>query len=223
MRAMILAAGRGERMRPLTDKTPKPLLKINGRHLIEYHIASLRLAGISELVINTGWLGEQLPATLGDGRQYGVSIEYSAEPPTAYETGGGIFHALDKLSDPFIVVNGDIWTDYDYSRLAIKGGILAHLVFVDNPPQHPAGDFAIDDGYARVDGSEKLTFSGIGCYRKALFEGQQAGSFPLAPILRQHMQDNAVTAEHYRGVWNDIGTPERLKALDASAGNPPDR
>ncbi|HEY5734862.1 MAG TPA: nucleotidyltransferase family protein [Gammaproteobacteria bacterium] len=215
MKAMILAAGRGERMRPLTDTTPKPLLKINDKSLIEYHIESLNRAGVYQLVINTGWLGEQIKAFLGDGSRYGATIEYSIEPQTAFETGGGIFHALSRLSDPFIVVNGDIWTDYDFSVLKLQPQKLAHLVLVDNPPQHPAGDFAIVDGLACSEGEQKLTFSGIGCYRKALFKGQEPGSFPLAPILKRFMSMGEVTAEYYTGMWNDIGTPERLQQINA--------
>lgn len=218
MKAMILAAGRGKRMRPLTDTTPKPLLRMNGKCLIEYHIESLCRSGYRELVINTGWLGEQIPAYLGDGSRYGVEIEYSSEPEEAYETGGGIFHALAKLSDPFIVVNGDVWTDYDFSCMGIDEESYAHLVLVDNPVQHPDGDFVIQGGKAGIEGSSRLTFSGIGCYRKALFEGLEAGSFPLAPLLRKYMQEGRVTAEHYRGMWNDVGTPERLRLLSLYNG-----
>ena len=220
MKAMLLAAGRGDRMRPLTDTTPKPLLTIGNKALIEYHIEALKRAGINELVINTGWLGEQIRTALGDGSQYKVTIEYSIEPPTAFETGGGIYHALSLLSDPFIVVNSDIWTDYEFSRLQLNDQ-LAHLVLVDNPPQHPEGDFSIQDGYAQTSGEDRLTFSGIGCYRKQFFEGQSAGSFPLAPILREHMERLQVTAEHYVGVWNDIGTPERLAELNDSVNSSP--
>lgn len=213
MKAMILAAGRGERMRPLTDSTPKPLLKVNDKSLIEYHIESLRAAGIRNLVINTGWLGEQVRAALGDGSRYGVRIDYSIEPETAYETGGGIFHALPRLSDPFMVVNGDIWTDYNFSNLLEQPGKQAHLVLVENPPQHPAGDFSIINGLAYPDGDKKLTFSGIGCYRKSLFNGLNAGSFPLAPILKKFMSRGEVTAEYFTGTWNDVGTPDRLGEL----------
>lgn len=213
MKAMILAAGRGERMRPLTDSTPKPLLKVNDKSLIEYHIESLWAAGIRNLVINTGWLGEQVRAALGDGSRYGVGIDYSIEPETAYETGGGIFHALPLLSDPFMVVNGDIWTDYDFSDLLEQPGKQAHLVLVENPPQHPAGDFSIINGLAYPDGDKKLTFSGIGCYRKSLFNGLNAGSFPLAPILKEFMSRGEVTAEYFTGTWNDVGTPDRLGEL----------
>ncbi|MCW8963679.1 MAG: nucleotidyltransferase family protein [Gammaproteobacteria bacterium] len=215
MKAMILAAGRGDRMRPLTDTTPKPLLKVGEKSLIEYHIEALKQSGVDQLVINTGWLGEKIRMALGNGGRYGVSIEYSIEPETAYETGGGICHALALLSDPFIVVNGDIWTDYDFSNIQQPKG-LAHLVLVDNPPQHPQGDFAIDDGLARSEGNSRLTFSGIGCYQKSLFDGLEADSFPLAPVLKRYMLQDKITAEYYTGTWNDVGTPERLTELDQS-------
>jgi len=215
MRAMILAAGRGERMRPLTDTTPKPLLQIKGKCLIEYHIAALVRAGVRDLVINTGWLGQQIEDRLGDGNRYDAKISYSREPEDAYETGGGIFNALPLLGDaPFIVVNGDIWTDYDFSRLPKQPGQLAHLVLVDNPPQHPAGDFALQGDLAQASGEHCLTFSGIGVYRHELFAGCSAGSFPLAPLLKTAMQDGQVTAEHYRGHWSDVGTPARLEQLN---------
>ncbi|TNF99662.1 MAG: nucleotidyltransferase family protein [Gammaproteobacteria bacterium] len=216
MKAMILAAGRGERMRPLTDATPKPLLKIHGQHLIVYHIEALGKAGISDLVINTGWLGQQIIETLGDGHLYDVNIQYSQEPFDAYETGGGIFHAFELLSDPFIVVNGDIWTDYDFSRLPDTPDGVAHIVLVDNPDHHPQGDFTVRDGLASSEGDDCLTFSGIGVYRKALFNDCKPGRFPLAPLLRRAMQNRQVTAEHYRGEWNDVGSPERLSALNST-------
>ncbi len=214
MKAMILAAGRGQRMRPLTDKTPKPLLKVRGKCLIEYHIEALRKAGIHELVINTGWLGQKIETYLQDGSRHNVRIAYSREPETTYETGGGIFHALDLLSDTFIVVNGDIRTDYNYSDLPDTLAGQAHIVLVDNPAHHPAGDFALSDGYAGSEGEPRLTFSGIGLYRKALFNGRRAGKFPLVSVLREAMRRNEVTAEHHRGDWNDVGTPERLALLN---------
>ena len=214
MKAMILAAGRGERMRPLTDKTPKPLLKVGGKRLIEHHIDALRRAGVSDIVINTAWLGQQIEEQLGDGSQYGVRIRFSSEG-TALETGGGIRHALSLLGDEaFIVVNGDVWTDYDYRRITAPTH-LAHLILVDNPPHHPAGDFVLNEGFVVDEGGEKLTFSGIGVYRPALFKDLDEGRFPLAPILRNAMQQAQVTGEHYRGVWCDIGTPERLQALNS--------
>ena len=215
MKALILAAGRGDRMRPLTDSTPKPLLTVAGKSLIEYHIESLKQSGFDQLVINTGWLGEMIRVALGDGSQYGVSIEYSIEPETAFETGGGIYHALPLLSDPFVVVNGDIWTGYDFSNIQ-QPKQLAHLVLVDNPPQHPQGDFTIDEGFARSEGQNCLTFSGIGCYHKALFDGLEAESFPLGPVLKRYMLQSQITAEHFTGIWNDVGTPERLSDLDQS-------
>lgn len=212
MKAMLLAAGRGERMRSLTNNTPKPLLKVAGKSLIEHHIEALARGGVQRLVINTGWLGEQIRAALGDGSRYGVSIEYAIEPAKAYETGGGIHHALPLLSDPFIVVNSDVWTDYDFAQLAPPEQ-RAHLVLVDNPPHHPGGDFVLRDGHAYAQGGAKLTFSGIGSYRKSLFDGQAAGRFPLAPVLVRHMPEQ-VTAEHYVGVWHDVGTPESLMSLN---------
>ncbi len=215
MKAMILAAGRGERMRPLTDTTPKPLLNVKGKSLIEYHIEALKQVGITQLVINTGWLGQQIEDALGDGSTYDVCIDYSHEPETAYETGGGIFHALDKLSDPFIVVNGDVWTDYDFSRLLHHPQKQAHLVLVNNPEHHLDGDFSIEDGFARAEGDDRFTFSGIGVYRKAMFLECKAGSFPLAPLLRKYMPLDQITAEHYSGAWNDVGTPERLATLQS--------
>jgi MurNAc alpha-1-phosphate uridylyltransferase len=214
MKAMILAAGRGERMRPLTDHTPKPLLKAAGRSLIEYHIGHLVAAGITELVINHAHLGDQIEAALGDGRRYGVTIRYSVEA-TALETAGGIFNALPLLGDePFVVVNGDVWSDYPFAQLpaAITG--LAHLVLVDNPPQHPKGDFALTGDRVVAEGEDKLTFSGISILSPQLFAGCTPGAFPLAPLLRQAMARGLVSGEHYRGRWFDIGTPQRLQQLD---------
>lgn len=215
MKAMVLAAGRGERMRPLTDRTPKPLLRAGGKALIEHLIEALAGAGFRELVINHAHLGAQLEAALGDGARYGVRIAWSGEPEGALETGGGIHRALPLLGDaPFVVVNGDIWTDYPFTRLRRAPDGLAHLVLVDNPPHHPHGDFALQDGLVRPEGGPRLTFSGIGLYRPELFRGCQPGKFPLAPLLRAAMARDAVSGEHYRGGWVDIGTPERLGALD---------
>lgn len=214
MKAMILAAGRGERMRPLTDHTPKPLLKAGGRALIEYHIDHLVAAGITELVINHAHLGEQIEAALGDGGRYGATIRYSHEV-TALETAGGIFNALPLLGDgPFVVVNGDVWSDYPFERLPVSIAGLAHLVLVDNPPQHPGGDFALSGDRVVSDGSEKLTFSGISMLSPQLFADCSPGAFPLAPLLRQAMARGLVSGEHYRGRWYDIGTPQRLQQLD---------
>jgi len=216
MRAMILAAGRGERMRPLTDHTPKPLLRVAGKPLIAHHLAALRAAGIRDIVINTGHLGEQLPAALGDGRDWGVRIAWSLEPPEALETGGGIFQALSLLgSEPFLVVNGDVWTDYPFARLPTGPAGLAHLVLVGNPPHHPQGDFALtDDGRVEECGPQRLTFSGISVLRPELFARCGPGRFPLGPLLRRAMAVRQVNGEHYTGGWRDIGTPQRLAELD---------
>jgi MurNAc alpha-1-phosphate uridylyltransferase len=217
MKAMILAAGRGERMRPLTDTTPKPLLQVGGQALIEYHIKALRDAGINEIVINHAWLGEQITQYLGDGSQHGVRIQYSDESAGALETAGGIVKALPLLGDaPFAVVNGDIFTDYAYAKLPQQLDGLAHLVMVDNPPQHPNGDFVLSEGRLLAEGEPRLTFSGIGLYDPQLFSGCEPGALPLAPILREAMARNAVSGEHYTGQWLDIGTPERLAELDTS-------
>ena len=215
MKAMILAAGRGERMRPLTDHTPKPLLPICGKPLIEYHIEGLVRTGIHELVINHAHLGSMLEARLGDGTRWGVSIQYSPENPVL-ETGGGIFNALPLLGeDPFIVVNGDIWCDFDFSRLSLPANHLAHLVMVDNPPHHPNGDFVLHDGEVGEGGGDgRLTFSGIGLYHPFLFAGCRGGAFPLAPLLRDAMRHHQVSGEHHQGKWIDVGTPERLAELE---------
>lgn len=214
MRAMILAAGRGERMRPLTDHTPKPLLQVCGKPLIEFHIEALVSAGIIDIVINHAWLGDRIEAALGDGGRYDANIVYSAEHAEGLETGGGIFRALPLLGDePFVVVNGDVWTDYSFTALSINEHCLAHLVLVDNPSQHPEGDFSLQ-GRQIVDGNERLTFSGIGVYRPQLFSGCVDGRFPLAPMLRKAISQGLISGEHYSGMWFDIGTPERLIELD---------
>lgn len=213
---MILAAGRGERMRPLTDHTPKPLLPVAGRALIDYHLEALARAGLREVVINHAHLGEQIEAALGNGSRHGLRISYSPEPEGALETGGGILQALPKLApEPFLVINGDIWTDYDYARLPQRLDGLAHLVLVDNPPQHPDGDFHLHpDGSVQEAGGRRLTFSGIGVYRPELFAGGEPGRFPLAPLLRRAIAAGRVSGEHFTGRWVDVGTPERLRALD---------
>lgn len=215
MKAMLLAAGRGERMRPLTDTTPKPLLEVGGQSLVEYHLNALREAGIREVVINHAWLGDAIEARLGDGRGYGLRIRYSPEVPRALETAGGIIQALPLLGeDPFIVINSDIWTDYPLQRLPRQPDGLAHLVMVDNPDQHPHGDFHLHAGCLYAEGEPRLTYSGIGVYRPALFQDLAPGVRPLAPLLRAAMQAGQVTGEQYDGAWYDIGTPARLAALD---------
>jgi MurNAc alpha-1-phosphate uridylyltransferase len=214
MKAMILAAGRGERMRPLTDHTPKPLLDVAGKPLIEYHIERLARDGFRELVINHAHLGAMIEDRLGTGERWGLSIRYSPENP-ALETGGGIFNALPLLGKgPFVVVNGDVWCDFDYRRLHLPAGRLAHLVLVANPLHHPAGDFVLHDGEVGEGDTDRLTFSGIGVYDPALFAGCSTGAFPLAPLLRRAMRQCQVSGESYTGAWIDVGTPERLAELE---------
>jgi MurNAc alpha-1-phosphate uridylyltransferase len=216
MKAMVLAAGRGERMRPLTDHLPKPLLTVAGKPLIAYHLESLARAGVREIVVNLSWLGEKIRATLGDGGRYGVRIAYSDEGPVPFETGGGIFHALPLLgAAPFLVVNGDTWTDVDFTKLEIDGEALARLVLVPNPPHHPRGDFGIVDGNVVERETDRCTYSGIGLYRPEFFHGCAAGRFPLLPLLRRAIAAGRLRGEVHRGEWLDVGSPERLAELDA--------
>lgn len=218
MKAMILAAGRGERMRPLTDHTPKPLLKVGGKPLIVWHIERLVQAGFKEIVINHAHLGQQIEDALGDGKPWGAHIQYSPEK-VALETAGGIANALPLLGDAaFLVVNGDTFSDIDYQQLktALASGSLAHLVMVDNPTQHPNGDFALVDGLVQSHGDSQLTFSGVGVYHPDLFLPVKRGdAAKLAPLLRIAMLEQRVSGCHHRGKWYDIGTPERLAELDA--------
>jgi MurNAc alpha-1-phosphate uridylyltransferase len=214
---MVLAAGRGERMRPLTDAAPKPLLMVGGRRLIEYHLERLAAAGFREVIINTAWLGDMIEATLGDGARFGLAITYSHERPEALETGGGIFRALPLLgSAPFLLVNGDVWTDIDFAALrrAPPAGSHAHIVMVNNPPQHPRGDFVLRQGHVSEGEGERFTYSGIGIYDPALFAGCAPGKFPLLPLLRRAIAARRLTGEVHTGRWYDIGTVERLHALD---------
>ena len=216
MKAMILAAGRGERMRPLTDVTPKPLLEAGGKPLIVWHIERLARAGFKELVINHAHLGGQIESALGEGSRLGVSIRYSPEVE-ALETAGGIANALPLLGDePFLVVNGDIFCDYDFAVLPRElDALSAWLVMVDNPVHHPGGDFALREGKVLEAGEHKLTFSGIGLYRPEMFAPIAPGAkAKLAPLLREQMAAGKVSGEHYRGFWLDVGTPERLRQLD---------
>ena len=216
MKAFILAAGRGERMRPLTDHTPKPLLPVRGRPLIEWHLQKLATAGVREVVVNLGWLGERLRAHLGDGSRFGVTIAYSEEGWPALETGGGLRQALPLLGDePFLLVNGDVFTDLDFAPLVARGlkpEELAHLVLVPNPAQHPQGDFALRDGQVS-DAAPRLTYSGIALLRPGLFADRAPGAFPLAPLLKQAMAQGRVSGVRHDGQWSDVGTPERLAAL----------
>jgi MurNAc alpha-1-phosphate uridylyltransferase len=221
---MVLAAGRGERMRPLTETLPKPLLQLAGKALVEYHLAALARAGISEIVMNTSWLGHLIRGRLGDGSGFGVHIDYSDEQPAPLETGGGIYRALGLLgTDPFVVVNADIYCDFDFSSLRLQNGDLAQLVMVQNPDHHPGGDFYLRAG--RVldqdpDGQGlRLTFSGISVLHPDLFLGCRDGAFPLAPLLRRAMAAGRVGGSEFEGPWSDVGTPERLQALRQSAGS----
>ncbi|BBG90678.1 MULTISPECIES: N-acetylmuramate alpha-1-phosphate uridylyltransferase MurU [Aeromonas] len=214
MKAMILAAGRGERMRPLTDLLPKPLLAAGGKPLIVHHIEKLAAAGVTQLVINHAWLGHKLVAALGDGSALGVSIHWSAEE-SALETAGGIVQALPLLgSEPFLVINGDTWLDLDYRALVSQplGEDLAHLWLVPNPPQHPQGDFSLQAG--RVLDTPALTFSGVGLYHPAAFAGLPCGARKLAPLLRDWMAQGRVGGSLLAGEWRDIGTVDRLRELD---------
>lgn len=226
MKAMILAAGRGERMRPLTDEIPKPLLMVAGKPLIQWHVEALQAAGFTELVINHAWLGEQIEAYLGNGSQFAVEIEYSPEGEHALETGGGILHALPLLqsnespaaNDAFLVINADVLSDVDYRQLPRQIDGLAHLLMVPNPPHHPQGDFVLEAGKIRDEGEPRLTFSGIGIYRPQLFAGCDGGAFPLAPLLCRAMQQGQVSGHLHRGMWLDVGTMERLRDANSLLG-----
>lgn len=216
---MILAAGRGERMKPLTDAHPKPLLRAGGKALIEYHLENLAAAGFRDIVINTAWLGEQIPVHVGDGSRWGVRIAYSHEGWPALETGGGIFKALALLgNEPFLVVNGDVWTDWRIAAPELPAAwcadTLAHLVLVSNPAHHPKGDFGLRGGRLIAAAPQRYTFSGMGFYHPGLFVGCQSGAFKLAPLLFGAIEAGHVTGELYTGQWCDIGTPERLRLLD---------
>jgi MurNAc alpha-1-phosphate uridylyltransferase len=227
--ALIFAAGLGERMRPLTEHTPKPLLSAGGKPLIVWHLEKLAAAGVHYVVINTSHLAEQFPATLGDGARWGLRIRYAYEGATPLETGGGMLHALPLLgNEPFLAINGDVWTDADFSTLPAVPVGLAHLLLVENPAQHPHGDFALDaHAHVHDDGVPKLTFSGIGSYRPELLRdwraviGHTAGAdaqparFKLAPLLRAAMAQGAITGARHAGAWTDAGTPARLQTLDA--------
>lgn len=217
MRAMILAAGLGTRMRPLTLTTPKPLLPVAGKALIEYHIERLAAAGYRDIVINHAWLGAQIEQVLGSGARYGVRLHYSPEDEPL-ETAGGIRRALPLLTadgdDPFLVVNGDLFSNYPFERLPARLDGLAHLVLVDNPEHNPAGDFSLQRGRVQPDGANRLTFSGISLLSARLFDGLPDGAAPLAPLLRAAMAQGRVTGEHFNGYWRDIGTPARLDEVD---------
>ena len=216
MKAMILAAGRGERMRPLTDHTPKPLLPVAGKTIIEHTINQLVAAGFNDIIINHAHLGQQIADHLGNGRQYDADIRYSPEGEQGLETAGGIINALPLLGgDVFLVVNGDIATDFPYAELKNRPVDLAHLVLVDNPEHHPQGDFGLDGAGNVIENCpKKLTFSGIGLYRPELFSRTPAGPSKLGQVLRQAIAEQRVSGQKFAGFWMDIGTPERLQELD---------
>lgn len=223
MKAMILAAGRGERMRPLTDATPKPLLPAGGKPLIVWHLERLAACGFREVVVNHAHLGAQIEAALGDGRAFGLSIRYSPEPPGALETAGGIAHALPLLGEaPFLVINGDVWCDWDFRQAHGLADRLAHLVFVDNPPQHAGGDFCLDGKVVRY-AAERIgptyTYAGTGVFSPRFFAGVPDGAvMKLRPLLDAAIARRELTGEHYAGRWVDVGTPERLAELDRALG-----
>jgi MurNAc alpha-1-phosphate uridylyltransferase len=228
--ALIFAAGLGERMRPLTDRTPKPLLAVRGKPLVVWHLEKLAAIGVHYVVMNTSYLADQFPEALGDGSRWGLRIRYAYEGPAPLETGGGMLNALTLLGpEPFIAINGDIWTDADLSQLPAEPRGVAHLMLVDNPSHHPKGDFALDQqGVVHNDGDARLTFSGIGVYRRELLDnwrdviGDNADAnakpprFKIAPVLRAAINQGAITGTHYRGAWTDVGTPERLASLNAT-------
>ena len=218
MKAMILAAGRGSRMAPLTDNRPKPLLEAGGKPLITWHLEKLAAAHIREVVVNVAHLGSMIEETLGDGNRFGVSIQYSRETE-ALETAGGIAWALPKLvDDPFLVINSDVYSDLDYARLChhdMASAVQAHLVLVPNPSHHPSGDFSLSNGLVTNGENERWTYSGLGIYRPELFETIVPGAkFPLAPLLRQAADDGRVTGQLHSGFWMDVGNPQRLQELD---------
>jgi MurNAc alpha-1-phosphate uridylyltransferase len=212
--AMLLAAGRGERMRPLTDKVPKPLLEVRGKPLIVHHLDKLSRLGARQVVINLAWLGAQIRSALGDGERWGLQIHYSDEGGEALETGGGIFRALPWLgAAPFLVVNADVFTELEFDAIQIAPEALAQLVLVANPAHHPHGDFALTDGRIQQQGEPRWTYSGIGLYRPELFDGCSAGRFPLLPLLRRASAAQRLYGQLFEGAWNDVGSVERLAAL----------
>lgn len=229
MKALVFAAGLGERMRPLTDRTPKPLIEAGGKPLIVWHLEKLAAIGVQDVVVNTSWLADRFPAVLGDGARWGMRLHYLYEGDTPLETGGGMLNARPLLGEaPFLLVNGDIWTDFDFARLPREPSGLAHLVMVDPPAFAPRGDFALDDaGHLHRDGGHLLTYAGLGIYRPALLDDwpQHAAAqiretpsgkprFPLLPLLHAGMASACVTGERLQGRWTDVGTPQRLAELN---------
>ncbi|MCH4810962.1 N-acetylmuramate alpha-1-phosphate uridylyltransferase MurU [Vreelandella neptunia] len=215
MRAMILAAGLGKRMRPLTDHCPKPLLPVAGKPLIVHHLERLREAGIHEVVINVSYRAEQIIQALGSGDNYGLRIHWSRET-APLETGGGIQQALPLLGEaPFLLINGDVWCEALPDQRLLQDEDLAHLMLVDNPPHHPSGDFGLTDGRVIQTDTQRFTYAGIGIIHPALLAGQHPGAFALAPLLRDAIDDQRVSGERYTGHWVDVGTPERLAELES--------
>jgi N-acetyl-alpha-D-muramate 1-phosphate uridylyltransferase len=215
---MVMAAGRGERLRPLTDTLPKPLAPVAGKPLIVYHLEALATAGIRDVVINLSWLGDRIKAALGDGHDYGVRIHYSEEGPVPLETAGGIFNALPLLGpEPFLVVNGDVWTDIDFGRLALDDAADALIVLVPNPAHNSRGDFALDGDAVieRDNAQQSYTYSGVGVYRPEFFSGCSAGRFPLLPLLKRAIAARRLRGQLHRGEWCDVGSIERLRELDS--------
>ncbi|RMF95654.1 MAG: nucleotidyltransferase family protein [Gammaproteobacteria bacterium] len=212
---MLLAAGRGERMRPLSDTRPKPLLEAGGRPLIEYPLRALAAAGVRRAVINTAWLGAQLRERLGDGREFGLEIVYSREPPAALDTGGGIRQALPLLGpDPFWLVNGDVYSEFDFPAWQLPAAAVAKLLLVPNPPHHPRGDFCLQGQRVTLDTGERLTYAGIALLRPQLLARERPGRFALAPVLRAAIARGLVRGERFDACWSDVGTPARLRELD---------
>ncbi|MFL6600646.1 MAG: N-acetylmuramate alpha-1-phosphate uridylyltransferase MurU [Steroidobacteraceae bacterium] len=225
MKAMVLAAGRGERLRPITDTVPKPLVRVAGKPLIAYHLQALERAGVRDVVINLSWLADKIRTALGDGSDYGVRITYTDEGPVALETGGGIFNAIQHLAPgPFLVVNGDTFTDIDLGALQARAdadtrsGALARLVLVPNPTQHPQGDFGLEGEQVVERPTDRFTYSGVGVYRPELFEGCKAGKFPLLPLLKRAIAAGRLRGQLHEGEWCDVGTPQRLHELDERVG-----
>lgn len=218
---MILAAGHGKRMRPLTNITPKPLLEAGGKPLIVWHIERLKKSGITEFVINLGWLGNKIPKMLGDGSQWGVYIQYSDEQQNGpLETAGGIIQALPLLgNEPFMVINGDVWCDREHQHPTLDEQHLAHLIMVKNPAHNPQGDFCLKDNWLYNTGQPRYTFSGMGYYHPKLFAGQPQGKAPLTPLLRKAIEQKQVSGAYFQGDWRDIGTPERLQTLNNDLDN----
>jgi MurNAc alpha-1-phosphate uridylyltransferase len=216
---MVLAAGRGERLRPLTDHTPKPLIAVRGKPLIVWHLEALARAGVREVVVNLSWLGEQIRAALGDGATWGLQIDYSPEGPVPLEAGGGIFRALPLLGPaPFLLVNGDIFTDFDYRGLSLPADDHAHLQLVPNPPQHPRGDFSLQSGRIGDGATSRYTYSGIAIVSPALFTGCTDGRFPLLPLLQRGIAAGRLSGALFAGAWTDVGTMARLESLNGGAG-----